>query len=148
MDIREWMQKMHEASTEIEKEQIVDEIKKEFHSLSDSDKELVRNEFTKAWDRKLEETKESLKKIDIALEIVELSKYVSLSRIAKDYFGKSKEWLYQRVKSYKVNGKPAQFTPEERKQLSSALEDISRMAHETSRKINTYEFTFSTGSER
>ena len=88
---------MHEASTNSEKVIIEEEIKNNFNSLSESDKELIRNEFNKAWDEKLEETKAFLKKIDIAIEIEELSKYVSLSKISKDYFGKSKEWLYQRI---------------------------------------------------
>jgi len=135
MDIREWIQKMHNASTDTEKEQITVAIKELFDSLSNEDKELVRQEFLKSWDEKLEETKEALKKIDIAIEIMEISKYVSLSRIAKDYFGKSREWLYQRIKGYKVNGIPAQFTPEDKKKLSFALQDISRKAHETSLKI-------------
>ena len=135
MDIREWMQKMQNASNESEKAAIMATIKNEFDYLSTTDKEFVRNEFLKSWDEKLEETKETLKKIDIALEIIEISKYVSLSRIAKDYFGKSREWLYQRIKGYKVNGIPAQFTPEDKKKLSFALQDISRKAHETSLKI-------------
>jgi len=71
----------------------------------------------------------------MAIEMEEIAKYISLSKIAKNYFGRSKEWLYQRIKGYKVNGSPAQFTPEERIQLSMALKDISRMANETSIRI-------------
>jgi len=135
MDIREWMQKLHNASTDAEKDQITVAIKGVFDSLSDTDKELVRSEFLKSLDEKLEETKEALKRIDMAIEMQEIVNYVSLSKIAKNYFGKSKEWLYQRINGYKVNGSPAQFTPEERIQLSMALKDIGRMAHETSIKI-------------
>ena len=126
---------MHEASSNSEKVIIEEEIKNKFNSLSESDKELIRNKFSNAWDEKLEETKELLKKIDIAIEIEELSKYVSLSKISKDYFGKSKEWLYQRIHGYNVNGKPAYFTSIEREKLSFALKDISRIAYETSLKI-------------
>ncbi|MCL1933975.1 MAG: DUF5053 domain-containing protein [Candidatus Azobacteroides sp.] len=135
MDISKLMRDIHNASNEAEKQKIEEKIKEEFSSLSESEKESVKNEFSKLWGNKLEETKSVLRKIDIALEIEEISKYISLSKIAKDYFGKSKEWLYQRIKGYNVNGRPAQFTPEERKRLSSALEEISRMAHETSLKI-------------
>ena len=135
MNIREWMQKMHDASNDSEKGQIMEAIKNEFDSLSESEKRQIRKDFSESLDKKLAETKDVLTKIDIALEIEEMSKYISLSRISKDYFGKSKEWLYQRVKGYKVNGKPARFTSEEKKKLSLALEDISRMAHETSLKI-------------
>ena len=50
---------------------------------------------------------------------------VSWSYIAKDYFGKSRSWLNQRLNSFIVNGKEAQFTPEELKQLQRALLDLS-----------------------
>ena len=135
MNIRECMQKMHDAVTEAERYKITASIKKEFDNLPADEKELVRKEFSKSWDEKLVETDEALKKIDVAMEIMEISKYVSLSRIAKDYFGKSREWLYQRIKGYKVNGIPAQFSPEDKRKLSMAFQDISRMAHETSQKI-------------
>jgi len=135
MDIKKLMQKMHDAATEKEKSGIKNEILSQFNSLTEQDKDIVRNEFMEGLDGKLKEAGELIKRVDIALEIEEISKYISLSKIARDYFGKSKEWLYQRIKGYNVNGKPAQFTAEERKKFSSALEEISRMAHETSLKI-------------
>jgi len=135
MDIKQLMQKMHDATTEKEELSIKNEIISQFNLLSEPEKETVRNEFMIGLDEKLREADELMKKVDIAIEISQISKYVSLSRIASDYFGKSKEWLYQRIKGYSVNGKPAIFTESERKCFSSALEDISRMAHETSLKI-------------
>jgi len=135
MDIRELMQRLHNASTEAEEAQILASIKNEFDSLSDSDKEFVRKEFLTSLDEKLEEAKDLIKRMDIAIEMQEISKYVSLSRLAKDYFGKSKAWIYQRIKGYRVNGEPARFTPDELATLSFALQDISRKAHETSMRI-------------
>ena len=135
MNIQELMQKMHNASSEQEKKQIEEEIKLLFSSLSDTEKKEVQKLFLQELDRKLDETDRVIKKIDIALEISEISRYVSLSKIASDYFGKSKEWLYQRIKGYPVNGKPAVFTDEERQRFSLALENISHLAHETSLKI-------------
>lgn len=52
-------------------------------------------------------------------------KSVSLSFIAREYFGKSHAWLSQRINGNKVNGKPAQFTDEERETLRLALRDIA-----------------------
>jgi len=135
MDIKKLMQKMHDATTEEEKSSILNEIVSQFNSLSESEKETVRNEFMEGLNEKLKKAEELIKKVDIAIEVSEISKYISLSRIARDYFGKSKEWLYQRIKGYNVNGKPAQFTKEEREKLSLALEEISRMAHETALKV-------------
>jgi len=135
MDIKSLMQKMHDASTDVEKLSIKNEILSQFNLLSDLEKEIVRNDFMSGLDNKLKEADELMDKVDIAIEISQISKYVSLSKIASDYFGKSKEWLYQRIKGYSVNGKRAVFTEDERKRFSVALEDISRMAHETSLKI-------------
>ena len=65
MNIDKLMQEMHDASNEVEKEIVVEKIKGQFSSLSDSDKELVKKEFLKLWDEKLEETKLVLERIDI-----------------------------------------------------------------------------------
>ena len=135
MEIRELMQKMHNAPDEEQKQIIVREIESVFKSLSDTEKEFVRKEFMSSLDDRLAFTKNRLAEIDISMDIMEVSKYVSLSRIASDYFGKSKEWLYQRVKGYSVNGKPAAFTPDERRKLSEALQDINRIAQETALRI-------------
>ena len=51
---------------------------------------------------------------------------LSMSYIAKNYFGKSRTWLYQRINGNNVNGKPAYFTRSEREQLQEALHDIGK----------------------
>lgn len=56
----------------------------------------------------------------------EVTKYISLAQIATDYFGKTKQWLYQRLKNYSVNNKPATFTPTEKECFRQALFDISQ----------------------
>jgi hypothetical protein len=136
MDIKDLMQKMHKANTDEERDLIKSEIENQFSSLSDSEKEEVRKAFTNSWDEKIIETKELLDKVDVYIEMSEISKYVSLSVIARDYFGKSKEWLYQRIKGYKINGKQAQFTDEERKRLSEALKDLSKKLNDTSLNLS------------
>ena len=136
MDIKQLMLQMSNSSSEREEKRIEDEIALQFSLLSDEEKKVIQKEFLNELNAKLDEVDKAIKKIDIALEISEISKYISLSKIASDYFGKSKEWLYQRIKGYTVNGKPATFTDEERKKFSFALENISRMAHETSLKIS------------
>ena len=135
MNIRELMQKLHNTSNEKEKEEIKKEILSQFSSLDEFEKEIVRKEFLKGLDEKFKEADNVLEKVDIALNISEISKYISLSQISSVYFGKSKEWLYQRIKGYSINGKRAEFSESDRKKFSTALEDISRMAHETSLRI-------------
>lgn len=60
------------------------------------------------------------------LQLAEVSKVVSLSYIAKTYFGKSKGWLYQRINGCTVNGKAAEFTAEQKNQFNVGLRDISK----------------------
>jgi hypothetical protein len=136
MDIKDLMQKMHKADTDEEKGLIKSEIEKQFSSLSEFEKEEVRKAFINSWDEKIIDAKELLDKVDVYIEMSEISKYISLSVIAKDYFGKSKEWLYQRIKGYKINGKQAQFTDEERKRLSEALKDLSEKLNDTSLNLS------------
>lgn len=66
----------------------------------------------------------------------EISKVISLSYIAKKYFGKSRNWLYQRLNGYLVNGKPARFTDEERKKFVTAINDISDMLKKISLSLD------------
>lgn len=51
---------------------------------------------------------------------------ISVSYIARRYFGKSSSWFYQRLNGNKVNGKEAAFTPNELSTLSAALNDIGK----------------------
>jgi hypothetical protein len=134
MDIKSIIKEYSESNKE-NKSLILEKVKSEFSSLSEAEKEEVKINFLNSLDEKLIEVKQTIDKVDIFIEISEISKYISLSAIAKDYFGKSKEWLYQRINGYTVNGKPARFTDEERKVLANALTDISRRLKETSLKI-------------
>ncbi len=63
---------------------------------------------------------------------------VSWSYIAKVYFGKSRSWLNQRLNSFVVNGKEAQFTQEELKQLQRALLDLSEDIEKTALELGIH----------
>lgn len=62
----------------------------------------------------------------IKLQLQEVSEIISLAWIAKKYFGKTKNWLYQRINGNVVNGKPCRFTNEEIEIFNNALKDISQ----------------------
>jgi len=75
----------------------------------------------------VEQLKETLERIDgilIRQQMEEVLPFVSLAYIAKTYFRKSRQWLYQRINGLCVNGKPAQFTPSELETLNFALKDM------------------------
>lgn len=55
----------------------------------------------------------------------EIFQALNASYIASRFFGKSRYWISQRLNKNIVNGKEAQFTPEEYKKLKSAIETIA-----------------------
>lgn len=65
----------------------------------------------------------------------ELPEAISFSYIAKKYFGKSRNWLYQRINGNIVNGKKARFTDNELQTFLNALKDVNEMIHQTSLKL-------------
>jgi len=83
----------------------------------------------------LHTTVQAAEELILATQLGDVAKAVSLSYIATTYFGKSRSWLYQRLNGHTVNGKQAQFNPEEKKQFASALNDLSTRLHETALKF-------------
>ncbi|MDR1718194.1 MAG: DUF5053 domain-containing protein [Prevotella sp.] len=79
----------------------------------------------------IEETGMFIKELDIKMQLLEVSKIVSLSYIAKKYFKKTRGWLYQKINGNTKNGKPVKFTPEEVETLNHALQDISKQLGST-----------------
>lgn len=69
---------------------------------------------------------EQLKEDIVKYQMGNVSNYLSMSYIAKQYFGKTRAWLYQRINGHSVNGKPCRFTEEEKATFNRALQDISR----------------------
>ena len=80
----------------------------------------------------------SVKEAEVLLDRVtlgEVSNMISVAYIAQKYFGKTRQWLYQRLNGNIVHGRPAQFTEDERIRLKEALQDISEHIQQTSFKI-------------
>ncbi|GHT19775.1 hypothetical protein AGMMS49965_01840 [Bacteroidia bacterium] len=50
---------------------------------------------------------------------------VTWSKIASRYFGKSSSWMYHKLNGVDGNGKPTEFTDEERVQFKNSLFDFS-----------------------
>jgi hypothetical protein len=64
--------------------------------------------------------------VNLKTQISEIAKIVSLSYIAKKYFGKTRYWLYQRINGNIVNGRVAHFTEKEIEILNFAFKDIGK----------------------
>ncbi|MCL1933117.1 MAG: DUF5053 domain-containing protein [Candidatus Azobacteroides sp.] len=67
--------------------------------------------------------------IDNEIKFIEqldgLEKYLNMAQLSKDFFGKQKTWLYNRLHGWNVHGKPAKFTDTERKQFANMLLSLS-----------------------
>ena len=130
-------------------------LKNEYDKLLLSGRNLSESEFSKKIDdfleRKTEEENDYIRKymLDVFKEKVSAIKsakseismleqlggiedYINMAKISKDYFGKTRSWIYQRLHGYSIHGKSAKFTDSEKKKLSDAFirlsEDIKAVA--------------------
>ena len=115
----------------------VKNLRDQFVSATDKEKEKITIELDKLQDENadafaeamiecMKETNKNLSDFLMREQLDDILPYISVSAIAKNYFGKSKEWFYQKMNGNIVNGKPAKFTEEEIKNLNFALQDISK----------------------
>lgn len=75
-------------------------------------------------DARLDNVERSVKEYTMHQQMGALTEVVNLAYIARKYFGKTRQWLYQRLKGQIVNGKPATFTPSEEATFMNALNEI------------------------
>lgn len=99
-----------------------DAINKEMSELSAKDGDA----FTRAMMSSIDDTSRRVEDLALRVKLKEALPIVSLSYIAKTYFGKTTAWFYQRLNGNVVNGKPVHFTKEETETLRFALSDISK----------------------
>ena len=81
-------------------------------SLSAEDKKAFAAAFQAGAKLSVTESQNLIKIVEIRQKLDRVLDFVSMSYIAKNYFGKTRQWLYQRVNGNIVNGKSADFTPD------------------------------------
>ena len=101
-------------------EQERDAVRKEIAELCDEDTMKVASIATE----QIQESIDEINGIIIRRQLEDILPFMSLAYIAKRYFGKSRQWLYQRVNGTIVNGKPARFTNQEIDILNAAIQDM------------------------
>jgi tRNA splicing ligase len=109
----------------------VDEFKKQYQFLKDnykSEEEVKRiDDFIENLiHSSVEESERSMEEIRLRCHLILNKDIIPVSYIAKNYFNKSKDWLYQRINKNNVNGKPANFTDSEIRTFNHALQDIGK----------------------
>lgn len=127
--IRKDFERFYNAKTAKERKALADEYKRWFESLSDEEKKLETAHQYETVRAVLEGVKVNNEELDahrIREKLGNVPEAISLSYIAKNYFGKTKTWLYQRLNGNKVNGKEARFTESEARQLQDALHDLGQ----------------------
>lgn len=70
------------------------------------------------------------------LTLMDVGEYLNFSGIARKYFGRSGNWLLQRLHGYIVNGKPAAFKEAEYAQLTGALRDMAELLNQAADRID------------
>jgi hypothetical protein len=96
------------------------EIDAQMKKLSESDNEA----FGQVMAELIGETADRVEELTVREQINSILPAISLAYIAKNYFGKTRQWLYQRINGSAVNGKPAKLSSEEMKILESAFKEI------------------------
>ena len=127
--VKEEFERYYKASSAEERQTIIDEYKRRFESLSDEEKKIETARQFENIRTVLEGVKannEELEARRIREKLGIVPEAISMSYVAKNYFGKTKTWLYQRLNGNKVNGKIAGFTEDERRQFREALQDLSK----------------------
>lgn len=82
--------------------------------------------FAEAYELALQDTAKRVELYSLREQIKPIAEQISLAYIAKKYFGRSKEWLYQRINGYNIHGKAAKFTDDELSTLNSAIHEIGQ----------------------
>ena len=91
-----------------------------------ADKERIDNYMSAVINRSIKGIDTFIEETKIKIQLLDVANIVSLSYIAKEYFSKTRTWLYQKINGNKVNGKEARFTQEEINTLNFAFQDISK----------------------
>ena len=125
--VKEEFERYYKASSAEERQRIIDEYKRRFEGLSDEEKKMEtarQFESVRAVLEGVKANNEELEARRIREKLGIVPEAISMSYVAKNYFGKTKTWLYQRLNGNKVNGKEARFTESEARQLQDALHDL------------------------
>lgn len=98
----------------------MDEIIQQMREISKENPE----EFSRIMVEMAKDTADRAEQLALRVKLQEVLPAVSMSYVARHYFGKTRQWLHQRLSGAIVNGKPAKMTPEELKVFEAALHDL------------------------
>nr|DAE58884.1 MAG TPA: protein of unknown function DUF5053 [Caudoviricetes sp.] len=134
-EIKKWKAEFALANTKEERAEYDKRFKTFLSSLSPAEKKKFAQAYREGAKDAIDEAKKIARIIERKKKLDGVLNFASMSYIAEHYFGKSRQWLYHRINGNTVNGKPADFTPEELKTFSLALSDLGEMLKRASSAI-------------
>lgn len=122
-----------------EREAFKKEMQAKYNALTEEQKEIYKQTSESGLKATVDACNDFIERAEETIlrdKLGELPEAISFSYIAKKYFGKSRNWLYQRINGNIVNGKKACFTDNELQTFLNALKDVSDMINQTSLKLS------------
>lgn len=93
-------------------------------SMTEEETERLTDGIQQDFDKIYQESLTIKEQLTIRERLEPVLPYLSVSNLAKNYFGKSSSWFYQRLNGNVIHGKVCRFTQEELDKLNKALKDI------------------------
>ncbi|MDH6358086.1 DUF5053 domain-containing protein [Parabacteroides sp. PF5-9] len=125
MDLKKWKKEWVSLETEEQRSDFAVRFKEAIRQTPDDKRPELEAAFLEMAASDLEEAENLLEVVKLRNKLEPVLNFISLSEIAKVYFGKSRHWLYHRLNGTNINGVPAEFTANDLSTLKTALNEIS-----------------------
>lgn len=129
------LKEIWKKTSEVERSDIDRELSDLMDSMNETERESLFEGVSDDFKRMREEVTDIRRTLSIRQQMEPILPYISVSSLAKDYFGKSTSWFYQRLNGNIIHGKAAAFTDKELNVLKDALQDVAS-------KLNKVTITF------
>lgn len=130
------LKELWKQSSEAERADIDQELTELMDSMNETELEALTTGIEHDFERIHREAREIQRTLTIRQQMESILPYMSVSKLAEDYFGKSSSWFYQRLNGNIVHGKTVSFTDKEIKILNSALKEIGTKIKDMTIKNN------------
>lgn len=130
------LKELWKKASEVERFDIDHELSGLMDSMNETERESLFEGVSDDFKRMRQEATDIRRTLSIRQQMEPILPYISVSSLAKDYFGKSTSWFYQRLNGNIIHGKAATFTDKELNVLKDALQDVAS-------KLNKVTITFS-----
>lgn len=119
------LKELWKKASDMERNDIDCELSDLMDSMNETERESLFEGVSDDFKRMRQEVTDIRRTLSIRQQMEPILPYISVSSLAKDYFGKSTSWFYQRLNGNIVHGKAATFTDKELNILKNALKDVA-----------------------